>query len=153
MPRLTSEKIMLLIVLSIWFLLLVIASANAQIRPVEPIARTDELIKQEHQATRDWCQQQWNSKEAAIMQSFQEEKEALKDEAKTIFWWDRVLSFGSLFFAVLLALLIYSWLNKRNERKLSTIQKQEYDYLKKELGLDYETIPEPPSPTATPEQK
>ena len=129
-------KIYVLIILFI----LVLPIAFGQVQPVQPIARTEQLIKDEHKATRNWCQQQWDSKEQALRTEFDKEKEELREGIQSLMYWDRILSFGSLFIVLMLGFTFKSFLDLRRNRKAEFIKDQETDY--NDLPM-----PEPPKPT------
>ena len=118
-------------------LVLLIPIVYAQ-QPVQPISRTDDLIREQHEQTRQWCKEQVDSKETLIKEELENTKEVLKKEAKEVFWWDRILSFGSLAVAVFFGASVRGLLDKRQLNKLRTIEQQEQEYLK--------DLPEPPKP-------
>ncbi len=125
------RKYAIAIMLFMVFIPIVLAQA-----PVGGISRTDQLIRDQHESTRKWCADQWNSKDQGIKAEFEKEKEVLIREAKNMFWWDRILSFGSLFFAVFAAMSLRGLLDLNIKRKQQTLTDQEEVY----KG----NLPEPP---------
>lgn len=125
--------------------LILIGSALA-VTPVQPIGVSDEIIRAEHQQTRDWCQSQWNEKEQQLQAKLEQEKEALETQMREVLWWDRILSFSSLLLASFLALTFRSFLDHRNKIKIHKMEKQEAenrDKLNKFMEEDIGKTPKP----------
>lgn len=106
-------------------LFLICSQLVIAVTPIEPIPITDNIIREEHQKTRDWCQQQWNSKEVQLEEKLEQEKEALEMQMREILWLNRIVSFGSLLIAGFLAFTFRSWLDFRNKKKLWEMDHQE----------------------------
>lgn len=101
------------------------------IEPIQPIAQTESLIKDEHIATREFCQKQWDSKEILLKNELDAQKLELESRFKKVLWFDRIVSFGSLLVASFLALTYRNFLNKRSDKKFYDLQKME---MEREVG-------------------
>lgn len=122
------------IVFPVFVLLLLLPIAYS----LDPISRTDQIIKEEHEKTRAWCKEQWDSKEESIKAEFEAEKEQLMEEYKTALWWERIASFVSLLAALVIGYSLNAIFTLKRERRRRTIdnQKAVYD----------ESLPPPPKP-------
>ena len=116
--------------------LLLLLSANAQ-QPVEPVGRTDQLIKLEHENTRAWCQAQWIDQGEKLEKEFEDKAQGLEDRFKTMMWFDRVTSFISIFCAVFLGATLRGLFDLRSEKRKLLLDQQE---------ATYADMPEPPPP-------
>ena len=114
------------VVMGIIVFLLLLSSVNAA---VDPLSRTDAIIKQEHEKTREWCLNTCTQKFETLQEVFDSEKKALADEAEFIFWKDRVLSFGSLFAAMFFGITLKSYidLQRKKRREIMDLQKPRYE--------------------------
>ncbi len=106
---------------------------------VDPVSRTDTLIKDQHQQTRDWCQEQWDSKEQLLKETLNVEKTNFIKEAKVMLWLDRVMLYVGVFCAMFLAMTFRHILDRKTKTKEQTI--------------DDIPIPTPPKAEDKPENK
>lgn len=139
--------------LGIWLCvsLLLLINVYAQMLPVEPIARTEQLIKLEHEDTRAWCKAQWDKQGEDLQEKFDEETKDLEDKVKTMMWFDRIASFITVFCGMFLAITLKEYLKMRRDKSMLLIDQQEADYEDNEDKEDKDKedkkdMPEPPAP-------
>ena len=130
-------------VILIFLVLILIPMVYGQGKPVEPISRTDDLIKDQHIETRAYIDAKFTEKEESLLKTFEDEKDRIFAEAKQIMWWDRILTMGSLFVGIFLSLTVRSWMDWRQAERIRIIKKQEYEQFKTEMLGD---LPTPPNP-------
>jgi len=107
---------------------LILFSVYAQaIQPIQPIQDVEGLIRDEGQATRDFCRNEWNAKEISFKAEFETTANELEKAYKTILWLDRVITAILVIFGVFVANTLRRFLDKRADKRKDTI-----DYL--ELG-------------------
>lgn len=134
---LNKVSIMLLLVL----LVVILSHTTIAQPPLEPIARTEAVIRDQHEQTREWCQAQWNEKSLYLEERILEQADNLEKQARQMFWLDRFLTFGLVFLAVFLALTLRTLLDHRKDKRYMDLKDKEEQALPE--------LSEPPEPDKT----
>ncbi len=102
-------------------LILVLLSHTAVGQTPTGISQTDEIIKAEHQNTRDWCQEQWELKEAYIDERLDQEMTKIDEQLSSALWLDRLITFGLVFLGLFLGLTLRTFLDFRRGKRIKEL--------------------------------
>jgi hypothetical protein len=116
----------------IWILLIIALAIFAQAQtPVTPVSRTDKLIKEEHEATREWCKKEVEYMANGLEEKYQAEKNNLLKFFNQIMWFDRVFTAVGIFCIVIIGNSISNYFRRKHERSEKALFEQ---YLRKFYG-------------------
>jgi hypothetical protein len=126
----------------VYIIILIVLAINVlAVSPVQPMSVTDDLIRQQHQETRQFCKAEWEEKERHLETRFIELKGELEQQQRENLWLDRILTFAILLIGYFLATTFRSWLDFKNKRKLNELR---YAELKGQaLDDDLGKVPKP----------
>ncbi len=94
-------------------------------QPIQPVSQSDQLIRQQHEATRDFCEAQWSEKVTEIEDLINEEADGYLSRVKEALWIDRLINFGSMLMAAFFAFSLRSLFDLTFKRKKQFIDRQE----------------------------
>jgi len=127
-------------------ILFIFISSVIAASPIDPLSRTDKLIRDSHKDTQEYCKETCEAKALEFGETYKEELNTFKAHINQIVWFDRVMTALGVFVVVLLANSFSQFLYRRNLRKYEILQAKlkgwrEYEAQqrerrnKKDLGL------------------